>query len=533
MNRIKWYGPTVLLLITMLLVLVAGPQVVRNLAHSYEGAQIFQIRENLKSSPSLAELSDSFKQVARVVEKSVVSITVYSRRPAAAVGRANPELTPEMEEELRRWFFGPEGRGTQPQPPARPAPQQNFEDYDVPQPTGNGSGWVYDEGGHIITNNHVVEGADRIVVRLFDGTERDATVVGTDAKTDVAVLKVKGEKLHAAKRAASSVDQGEIVFAFGSPFRFDFSMSQGIVSAKGRQLGILRGNQGYESFIQTDAAINPGNSGGPLTNIYGEVVGMNTAIASRTGQYNGLGFAIPIKMVTNVADQLITSGKVSRGYLGVFIRDITPQLARSFGYDGRGVLVENPIDGSPGQKAGMRRGDIITKVDGTDVATADDLRNYVAGLRPGTKVAVDIYRLENPADLKGSIVKVELVIGEQPDTVAALRPTPGLPAPQVDEAAQTLGKLGLEIEGNTQAIAKQLGSKFIPGVIVKRVRPGSAAEAAGLAPRMVIIDVMGIAVTDEKSFLAEMVKHDATKGIRISVMDGDSPRFVLLELSMK
>ena len=523
MNKIKWYGPTVLLLITILLVLVAGPPMARKLAFEYDDAQIIRIRENLKSSPSLAELSDSFKNVARIVEKSVVSITVYSKRAAAG-----SNVSPEMEEELRKWFFGPEGRANPNRKPAQP--REEFEEYDVPQPTGNGSGWVYDENGHIATNNHVVESADRIVVRFYDGSERDAIVVGTDAKTDVAIIKVKGEKLHAAKRADSSVDQGEIVFAFGSPFRFDFSMSQGIVSAKGRQLGILRGNQGYESFIQTDAAINPGNSGGPLTNIYGEVVGMNTAIASRTGANNGLGFAIPIKMVTNIADQLIASGKVSRGYLGVFIRDLTPQLAKSFGYDGKGVLVENPIDGSPGQKAGMQRGDIITKVDGTAVQTADDLRNYVASLKPGTKVAVEIHRLESPASLKGKNIKVDLVIGEQPDSTTALRPTPepGKAAP--DEASVMLGRLGLEVETHTEAYAKQLGDKYLPGVIVRRVRPGSAAEAAGLAPRQVIIDVMGKAITDEKSFLAEMSKHDLSKGVRISVMDGDSPRFVLLEL---
>jgi len=526
MKQIKWYGPTVLLLITILLLLVAGPPMARKLAYAYDDAKIIQIRENLKSSPSLAELSDSFKQVARVVEKSVVSITVYSKRQAAA-GNSN-NLTPEMEEELRRYFFGPEGRKA---PPEKvPAPRENFEEYDVPQPTGNGSGWVYNDQGLIITNNHVVDGADRVVVRFYDGSERDATVVGTDAKTDVAVIKVEGEKLHAATRAPEPVDQGEIVFAFGSPFRFDFSMSQGIVSAKGRQLGILRGNQGYENFIQTDAAINPGNSGGPLTNIYGEVVGMNTAIASRTGAYNGLGFAIPIKMVSNVADQLIADGKVSRGYLGVFIRDLTPQLARSFGYDGRGVLVENPIDGSPGAKAGMQRGDIITKVDGSSVNTADDLRNYVASLKPSTKVNVELHRLEKPTDLKGKLVTLELIIGEQPDSASALRPTPDQ-GKGADEASKLLGRLGVDVDSNTEAIAKQLGTKFVPGAIVKTVRPGSAAEAAGLATRQVITDVMGKAVTDSKSLLEELSKHDLSKGVRISVMDGDTPRFIFLEMS--
>jgi len=530
MNKIKWYGPTILLLVTILLVLVAGPPVARQLAYEYDAAKILRISEEQKSNLSLAELSESFKNVARIVEKTVVSITVYSKKkPLAGAGGA----TPEMEEELRRWFFGPDGKANPGARPPTAPPKEEFEEYDVPQATGNGSGWVYDEGGHIITNNHVVDGADRIVVRFYDGSERDAFVVGTDTKTDVAVVKVRGEKLHAAKRAEKPVDQGEIVFAFGSPFRFDFSMSQGIVSAKGRQLGILRGNQGYESFIQTDAAINPGNSGGPLTNIYGQVVGMNTAIASRTGAYNGLGFAIPIKMVVNVADQLVASGKVSRGYLGVFIRDVTPQLAKSFGYDGKGVLVENPIAGSPGEKAGMKRGDIITKVDGTDVLTADELRNYIAGLKPGTKVAVEVYRLENATDTKGKLVPIELVIGEQPDATTTARINPGATPGAGSEAAQLLNKLGIEVATHTEELAKQMGEKFVPGAIVKRVRAGSVAEAAGLAVRQVITDVMGKAVLDEKSFLAELAKHDIEKGVRISVMDGDSPRFVVLELAKK
>ncbi|NJL31408.1 MAG: PDZ domain-containing protein, partial [Phycisphaerales bacterium] len=250
---------------------------------------------------------------------------------------------------------------------------------------GSGSGWVYSADGHIITNNHVIEEADRIEVRFFNGESMDAVVVGTDPKTDVAVIKVDATKLHASTLATEPVEQGEIVFAFGAPFRFEFSMSQGIVSGQGRQLGILAERQGYENFIQTDAAINPGNSGGPLTNIYGQVVGMNTAIASRTGAFNGLGFAIPIDMVKKVVDELIATGTVQRGYLGIFIEELDPRMARTFGYDGKGVLVTNPIDGGPAAEAGVQRGDIITKVEGKPVSTPDELRNLVADLAPGKR----------------------------------------------------------------------------------------------------------------------------------------------------
>ncbi|MEX2215576.1 MAG: trypsin-like peptidase domain-containing protein [Phycisphaeraceae bacterium] len=512
MNRVKWYGPTIALLATVLCVLVAGPHFARKLAYEYYDARIFQVMENQKANVSLANLSEAFKNVARIVEKSVVSITVYSKRHAATSGI-------------------PEERLPLLPPNRRPKDKSEFDDYDVPQQYGSGSGWIYDTKGHIITNNHVVDGADRIVVRFYDGSERDATVVGVDTKTDVAVVKVKGDDLLHARRAKEPVDQGEIVFAFGSPFRFDFSMSQGIVSAKGRQLGILRGAQGYENFIQTDAAINPGNSGGPLTNIYGEVVGMNTAIASRTGAYNGLGFAIPIKMVEVVAEQLIESGKVSRGYLGVFIRDLTPQLGRSFGFEGKGVLVEQPIEGSPGAKAGMLRGDIVTKVNGVEVTTADELRNYVASLKPGTKVAVDMYRLEKPSDTKGKMVTIDLVVGEQPDAAAIARITPGTTPPGADDGSKTLGKLGIDVEDFAEATALRLGVKFVPGVIVTKVRAGSVAEAADMRVQQVIVDVQGKPVANVKQFIAELGKHDLEKGVRISVLDGDTPRYVFLELS--
>ena len=520
MNRIRWYGPTVALLITILAVLLAGPPVARQLAYEYDAAKIVHVRDSQKANPSLAELSDAFKKVAKIVEKSVVSIEVYSKKRAA--GNA------ELEDQLRKHFFGPDGL----QPRGRSGEKQDeFEDYDVPQQYGNGSGWVYDDKGHLITNNHVVDGADRIVVRFHDGSERDATIVGVDAKTDVAVIKVKGDKLHPAARSKETVDQGEIVFAFGSPFRFEFSMSQGIVSAKGRQLGILRGNQGYENFIQTDAAINPGNSGGPLTNIYGEVVGMNTAIASRTGSYNGLGFAIPIKMVENVADQIIEKGKVSRGYLGVYIRDLTPQLGKSFGYEGKGVLVENPIEGSPGEKAGMKRGDIITKIDDHPVTTADELRGYVAEQKPGAKLKVEIHRLENPTDTKGKTLMLDVIIEEQPAQSVAGRIAPG--AADDHPEAKVLGKAGIEAETMTEDLSRQLGVKFVKGALVTRVRPGSAAEAAGLTRGLIVTDVMGKPITDVKSLTAELGKHDLNQGVRISVTDGEAQRFVFLELPKK
>ena len=317
MHRIRWYGPSVMLLLTTLLVMATGPNVARQIAWAGTDAKIALVKQNLASKPSLAELSEAFREVAQAVAPSVVHIEVSVKDSPA-----RRRLKSFREEELFRRFFGPHRfRGERDDSDDDTAPKDDGEDYDrynMPSEQSTGSGWVYDQDGHIITNHHVVEHADVITIRFQDGTHYEATVVGTDPKTDIAVVKVDTPQIHPATIADEVVEQGDIVFAFGSPFQFEFSMSQGIVSGKGRRLHILDRHQGYENFIQTDAAINPGNSGGPLTNIYGQVVGMNTAIATSTGYYNGLGFAIPVNMVTNVADQLISTGKVSRGYLGIY-----------------------------------------------------------------------------------------------------------------------------------------------------------------------------------------------------------------------
>ncbi len=522
MRSIRWYGPTLILLITALLVMLAGPGAARRIAHQYDETRIQLVKETLAQNPTLEELSNAFKKVATVVEPSVVHIQVYARQEAGANRGGAPTLRDEM---LRRFFGDRIPPELMPEEAPRGEPNDDLDRFNVPQQYGNGSGWVYDNQGHIITNNHVVEGADKIMVRFNDGSERQATVRGTDPKTDVAVLKVEGGNLHPASLAPNAVDQGEIVFAFGSPFRFEFSMSQGIVSAKGRRLGIIGGG-GYENFIQTDAAINPGNSGGPLTNVRGEVVGMNSAIATRTGSYNGLGFAIPVDMVQRVADQLIAKGKVARGYLGVYIEDLDARMARTFGFEGQGVLVaQPPIAGTPAEKAGMKRGDIITSVNGRDVASADELRNYVATLEPEKSVPVTIFR-------NGKIEKLDVVIGLLPDQIAAAgrEATPNGDGTATE--AQILRKLGLEsVRTFTREMATQARTTFTPGVLVWTVRPGSVAASQMIRRGSIITDVMGTAVTDAEQLATELAKHDLTKGVRLSIRDGDIDRFVLLQLT--
>jgi serine protease Do len=497
----------VLLLATVLLVMGFGPDMARQIAWAQTDARITRIQHSLSENPSLAELSDAFRKVAQVVEPSVVHIEILStERPRQ---RRSPFGTPWED------FF--ERRGIPQHPDIEPMPQEpddELDRYNAPRRVGNGSGWVFDDQGHIITNNHVVENADEIRVKFNDGSERDATVVGRDARTDVAVLKVEGGGLHPAVIGTDDVEAGDIVFAFGSPFGFSFSMSQGIVSAKGRQLGIL-GASGYEQFIQTDAAINPGNSGGPLTNIYGEVIGVNTAIASGTGAYNGLGFAIPVAMVKQVAEQILTQGKVTRGYLGIYIEDLDAKMARTYGFDGKGVLVVDAIPDGPAAEAGIQSEDIVTAINDQPVTSADALRYMVADMAPGTEIDVTLFR-------QGETQTVQVTLTELPgEQSVTLRPGDES-APPVTEGAETLRKFGIQsLENFTESLAQQMNVPFQPGVIVGAVRAGSRAAAAGIQRGTLITAVMGQPVATVDELTEQMTQLDPTTGIRMKLMVWD------------
>ena len=503
MERIKWYGPAIVVAVTAFAVMVLGPSVVRQIAHAGTAERIEQTRKSLQD-PTLEKLSQASQRVAEAVEPSVVAIQVFARQEDAEQGR--------MPERFRRWFFGPDSPfGPRGEDRPEQPDEEEYEQYDVPRQRGNGSGWIYDSKGHIVTNHHVVREADKIQVRFHDGTEREAEVVGADAKTDIAVLKVDGGPLHPAARATEKVHKGEIVYAFGSPFRFEFSVSQGIVSATGRQLRIVAGGRGYENFIQTDAAINPGNSGGPLTNIHGEVVGMNTAIASRTRQFGGIGFAIPIKMANNVVTEIIEKGKVTRGYLGVYIEELEPQMAESFGFEGEGVLVTKPIPGTPAAKAGLERGDIITRFDGEAVDSTQKLRMTVAAHEPGSTVTVTVFR-------GGETKQLEVTIGELPEQPSvAAGPSRDEEAPKA-EHTKLLKKLGFEsLVPFTAEMAQQLEEPDLRGVLVRSVRRNSVVASEGITPRSVITHVMGEPVTSVRELATALGEHDlAKKPVRVS-----------------
>jgi len=521
MGRIRWYGPTLVLLVTVLVVMIAGPRLTQNLAHAHKSAEIRLIQQSLENSSSLAQMSEAFRNVAKVVEPSVVHIRISQQFRNSGRNFRNP-----LEQ-----FFGPYGR---PQEDDRQRQEggEDLQRYNSLRPLGAGSGWVFDDQGHIVTNNHVVTlrdqetVADEIKVKFHDGSERIARVVGRDPKTDIAVLKVDGPVIKAST-AGENVEQGDIVFAFGSPLQFQFSMSQGIVSATGRtSIGILRSQGGYENFIQTDAAINPGNSGGPLTNIYGQVIGMNTAIASRTGQFAGIGLAIPIDDVVHVVQQLIERGEVARGFIGIQINDLDPMMAQTFGFKGHGVLVDLPVPGSPAEKAGIQSGDIITGVNGKNYKTAAELRNNVSKYAPGTKLEVEYFR-------NGKTHTVDVVIAQVPDQMAMSRGQ-FRDRPEADPSAddfETLRKLGLErVSTMTEGLAARYRLDFREGVLVESVRRGSSAFASGISRSAVITSVMGKSVRSVQELVDEIKKHDLTKPIRVRVMQGNSGGFRLLQL---
>jgi serine protease Do len=329
---------------------------------------------------------------------------------------------------------------------------------DVPR-SGTGSGFILTEDGYVVTNNHVVEGATSVVVRMTDRREFDAEIVGLDELSDLALLKIDAEDLPTLKLAEpDSLKVGEWVLAIGSPFGLDFSVTAGIVSAMGRSLPTAT-NDNYVPFIQTDVAINPGNSGGPLFNLEGEVVGVNSQIYTRSGGSIGLSFSIPVSVVRDVVEQLRDSGAVQRGWLGVSIQNVDKNLAEAFGLDRpAGALVAQVVEGSPAEEAGIREGDVIVEFDGEYIETSSELPHVVGLVKPGSEVKVGLIR-----DGDQKTLSVE---------VGALSPRADL-AKQI-ESASGGARLGLTVEPAADQLLSELG--LASGVVVRAVRADSAAD---------------------------------------------------------
>ncbi len=347
-----------------------------------------------------------------------------------------------------------------------------FESFDIPKKWKEqslGSGVVVSSDGYIITNNHVVEKSDEIKVTLFDQQNYKGKIIGTDPKTDLAVIKISATNLPAIKWGDSDKLQvGEFVLAFGNPYSLGHTVTMGIVSALGRaNVGIAD----YEDFIQTDAAINPGNSGGPLVNIKGELVGINTAIFSRTGGYQGIGFAVPSNMAKSVMTQLMNEGKVTRGWLGITIQNLTPELAREFNLKkSSGALVTDIFKGSPAEKAGVRRGDVVLEINGKEIRNVESLRNIVAQSKVGSRITLEVLR-------DGRTFSANVNVTEYPQELARAEQDES----EDDELTKEKALVGMSVMDLTRDIAKQLGlSKNDKGVVIVKVDPYSAAEDAGL-----------------------------------------------------
>ena len=354
-----------------------------------------------------------------------------------------------------------------------------FHDFGLPKKWKEqslGSGVIVSSDGYIITNNHVVEKSEDIRVTLFDKRSFRGKVVGSDPKTDIAVVKISAEKLPTAPWGDSDrLQVGEFVLAIGNPFGLSHTVTMGIISAVGRaNVGIAD----YEDFIQTDAAINPGNSGGPLVNIKGELIGINTAIFSRSGGYQGIGFAVPSNMAKMVMDQLMKQGKIVRGWLGVTIQDVTPEISQKFGLkDSKGALVGDISKGSPAEKAGIMRGDIILWFNGKEIKDVGSLRNMVSQSKVGSQVKLKILRGSKEHE-------ITVVIDELPKEAAGMPPEPS------PEDVQKNAFSGITVMELTKEIGKQLGlSANDKGVVVVRVDPGSTADEAGLKKGDVIHEI--------------------------------------------
>ncbi len=376
-----------------------------------------------------------------------------------------------------------------------------------------GSGFIFSSDGYIMTNSHVVQGADEVVVTLQDGRSFKAKVVGIDRKTDVAVLKIPTTGLPVAKMGDSNkVKVGEWVVAIGSPFGFESSVTKGIVSAKGRSLP----RETLVPFIQTDVPINPGNSGGPLFNMQGEVIGVNSQIYSRTGGYMGLSFAIPSNVASQVANQLIVSGKVTRGWMGVVIQEVTPELADSFGVGKpRGALVASVEKGGPGCNGGIRASDIILRFSGQEVNTQEDLPRMVSAAKPGTSVEVQVWR-------KGALQDLTVKLGEMPGEKVAAKEG-GAVVPEVPKGMA--GKLGLVLDDLTGDQIRDLDVSS--GVVIQKAF--GAAARSGLRNGDVILSINNMPVHSVKEFNQILGRLDSRKVLALLVKRGDNSEFLSLK----
>ena len=381
-----------------------------------------------------------------------------------------------------------------------------------------GSGFIISTDGFVLTNAHVVESADEITVKLNDKREFKAKVIGSDKRTDIALLKIEATGLPAVKFGdTNKLKVGEWVIALGSPFGFENTVTAGIVSAKGRSLP----QENFVPFIQTDAAVNPGNSGGPLFNMRGEVIGINSQIYSRTGGFMGLSFAIPIDVANDIAGQLKAGGKITRGRIGVVIQPVTKDLAESFGMaKAAGALVSSVEKGSPAEKGGIEAGDVILKFDGKPVASSEDLPRLVGATKPGTKAAVQLMRNKATKD-------VSVVVGEMPDETRNAQRQQRRGQPGGKPPVEAVTRLGMTLSEPTAQQREQLG--IAGGVLVEDVAQGAAARA-GIRKGDVILAVNNQDVKSLEQFGQLVGQLEKGKIVALLVRRGTNALYIPLRI---
>ena len=449
-----------------------------------------------------AQLPD-FTGLVEAASPAVVNISTRQKVPQRAMA-ANGQQMPNLEglpPQFREFF-----ERSIPQPPRNPGGRQR-------EAQSLGSGFIISADGYVLTNNHVVADADEIIVRLSDRSELEAKLIGADPRTDVALLKVEGKGLPILKLGKSDdLKVGEWVLAIGSPFGFDHSATAGIVSAKGRSLP----NESYVPFIQTDVAINPGNSGGPLFNLDGEVVGINSQIFTRSGGFMGLSFAIPIDVAMDVATQLKSSGKVSRGWLGVVIQEVNKDLAESFGLEKpAGALVAQVLQDGPAAKGGLQVGDVILSLNGQPIVMSADLPHLVGALKAGDKAELDVVR-------EGERKMLAMTVGALPDDdeelVASAAPGEGVSS----------NRLGVAVVELTAEQKKTLD--VTSGVLVKEVQDGPAA-LMGVRPGDVITHLNNQAIDTSKTFAAIAKALPKDRSVSMRVLRGGRASFITFKLA--
>ena len=460
------HGFSIVLLVTI--VLLIGIGIVNHLPPPDHGAHtpLAVAAQDITPHPGApVAAGQPFIAVAKQAKAAVVNISSVKKGSRGAERFS----TPFFDDPFFRRFFGEEFEERSPPPREH-------------QEQGLGSGVIVTPNGYIVTNNHVVEGADELTVSLPDKRTYKAKVIGTDPKTDVAVVKIEASNLPVLSWGdASQLQVGEMVLAVGNPFGLNQTVTMGIISAVGRaNMGIVD----YEDFIQTDAAINPGNSGGALVNLNGELIGINTAIFTRSGGYMGIGFAIPSNMAKSVMESLIKHGKVVRGWIGVSIQEVTPDLAKEFGAaETKGALLADIMDDSPAAKAKLERGDIITSYQGKVINDPGHLRSLVAETPPGTTVRLSVWRNRTTKEIM-------VTVGEQPKELAS---TKNLESRKGDHALT-----GITVEDITPGQSGR--SKFQTGVLVTEVESGSPAERAGLRRGDIIREINRKPVKDTQDF---------------------------------